>query len=84
VLASIIAVVLSLAFGISVTLSAGGLCYFLLIPSALFSVREPATAPIKKPSTARVASGRAAKLAARRSRWTRYGEAFPICAAGLD
>lgn len=68
VLASIIALVLSLAFGISVTLTAGGLCYFLLIPSALFLVRMSATVPLKKASTARVSSGRTAKLPARRSR----------------
>jgi hypothetical protein len=68
VLASIIEVVLSLAFGISVTLSVGELGYFRWIPSALFSAREPAGDPVKKPSTARVASGRTAKLPARQSR----------------
>jgi hypothetical protein len=68
VLASIVALVLSLAFGISVTLSVGGLCYFLLIPSALFLTRAMTSARVKKTSPVRISSGRAAKLPARRSR----------------
>ena len=48
VLSSIVAVVLSLALGISATLMVGAVCYFLLIPAALALLRAPAISTAKQ------------------------------------
>ncbi len=48
VLASILAVTLSLALGISATLVLGALCYFLLVPVSLTLLRAEAAAPARK------------------------------------
>jgi hypothetical protein len=48
VLASILAVTLSLALGISATLVLGALCYFLLVPVSLTLLRAEADAPARK------------------------------------
>jgi hypothetical protein len=68
VLASIVAVVLSLALGISATLMVGALCYFLLIPAALALLRAPASGVVKQAAGLRAPSRRPAKSSAGRSR----------------
>jgi MFS family permease len=68
VLASIVAVVLSIALGISATLIGGALCYFALIAPALALSRastSPATIQAMKP---RAAAERRVKTPARRAR----------------
>jgi hypothetical protein len=68
VLASIVAVVLSLALGISATLMVGAVCYFLLIPAALALLRAPAIGAAKQTAGLRAPSRRPAKSSAGRSR----------------
>jgi len=67
VLASVLAVIVSLSFGIRVTLSLAGLCYLGLIPAALWLVaqaQEKAAAAAAAPSSNVT---RARPLSARRS-----------------
>jgi hypothetical protein len=68
VLASIVAVVLSLALGISATLMVGAVCYFLLIPAALALLRAPAIGAAKQTAGLRAPSRRPIKSSAGRSR----------------
>jgi len=68
VLASIVAVVLSLALGISATLVVGALCYFSLIPAALTLLRAPAVGAAKQTAGPRARSRRPVKSSAGRSR----------------
>jgi len=68
VLSSIVAVVLSLALGISATLMVGAVCYFLLIPAALALLRAPAIGAAKQTAGLRAPSRRPIKSSAGRSR----------------
>jgi len=67
VLASIVAVVLSLAMGIGATLIVGALCYFSLIPVSIALLQSEKIATVKKP-TKHEARRRAAKASSARSR----------------
>jgi spermidine synthase len=68
VLASIAAVALSLALGISATLVVGALCYFLLVPVALSFLRSQTTMAAKKPQETQVASRKVVKSPSGRPR----------------
>jgi hypothetical protein len=65
VLASILAVTLSLALGISATLVLGALCYFLLVPVSLALLRAEAAAPAKKIEKRQDSLGKRVKSPAR-------------------
>ena len=65
VLASIIAVILSLALGIGATLGLGALCYFLLIPVSLALLQTERIAATKETATPRNVTRKAAKSSAR-------------------
>ena len=68
VLASIVAVVLSIALGISATLIGGALCYFSLIAPALALHQASLAAASVKSARPRASTERKLKASARRSR----------------
>jgi spermidine synthase len=68
VLASIAAIALSLAHGISATLVAGAVCYFLLIPVSLALLRPQTIAAPGKSQKTRVLSRKAVKSSSARQR----------------